>query len=165
MRCHRKPLVWCSGRIGGIEWVWPAVIGFGDPLGFHDEAAAFVEVDEVGGAFDVAVVEPDGFVVDVNVVALVLAGGVGARDGQPVAQLVAEGLEVGPLGGGRGVPAVDEVFDGRCDATIMGRTGALAPHAGGKAERRPGLDWRWVRAREQWQRTQSGGGADALPPA
>ena len=53
--------------------------------------------------------------------------------------------------------ATDEVFDGRVDALIMGRTGGLAPHAGGKAERRPGLDWRWVRAREQWQRTQSGG--------
>jgi hypothetical protein len=92
-----------------------AVVGFGALFGFHHEAGAFVEVDEVGGAFAVAVVEPEGFVVDVGVVAFVLAGETLARDGEQVAQLVAEGLEVGPLGGRRGVPATDDVFDGGFD--------------------------------------------------
>jgi hypothetical protein len=49
---------------GEIERVWPAIVGFGALFGFHDEAGAFVEIDEVGGAFAVAVVEPDGFIVD-----------------------------------------------------------------------------------------------------
>ena len=74
-------------------------------LGFDDEAGAFVEVDEVGGAFAVAVVEPDGCVVDVGVVAFGLAGEAGGLDGQQIAKLVAEGLEVGALGGRRGVAA------------------------------------------------------------
>jgi hypothetical protein len=89
-----------------------AFIGFGALLGFHHEAGTFVEVDEVGGAFAVAGVEPDGFVIDVGVVAFVLAGEASARDGEQVAELVAEGLEVDPLGGRRGAPAADEVCDG-----------------------------------------------------
>jgi hypothetical protein len=78
-------------------------------FGFRQEAAAFAEVDEVGGAFAIAVVEPDGFVVDGGVGALVLAGEGSGRDGQQVAQLVAKGLEVSPLGGRRGVAAADEI--------------------------------------------------------
>ena len=87
-----------------------AVRGFGALLGFREEAGAFVEVDKVGGAFAVAVVKPDGFVVDAGVVGLVLAGETGARDGQQVSQFIAERLEVGPF---------------------MGGAGALAYHAGG----------------------------------
>ena len=113
-----------------------------------------------------------------------LAGGVGARDGRLVAQLVAERLEVGPLDGRRGVPAADEVGDGGLD--LNGRCGI--PHFGegyeyprrghftnaadikclqqsqkrrsrpsrrGKAQRRPGLVARICAAMEKWLRSQS----------
>ena len=72
----------------------------------------------------------------------VLPGEAGARDGEQMAKVVAEGLEVGPLGDHRGLPAADEVGDGGfdlswpCGFPISARTrnirgGGPALHRGG----------------------------------
>jgi hypothetical protein len=56
-------------------------------FGFEDEAAALVEVDAAGGVGAAAVVEADGALEDVGVVAVVGLRRVGAGDGEQVAQL------------------------------------------------------------------------------
>lgn|SRR6185312_11697831 len=68
-----------------VEEIGAAFIGDGTLLGFHDEAAAFVEIDELGGGAAVAIVELDRALEDVGVVAIVGGGGVRAGDGEQVA--------------------------------------------------------------------------------
>jgi hypothetical protein len=77
-------------------------------LGFEDEAASAVEVDEVGGGGTVEFLELYGFVDDVGVESFVGLTGVGAREVEEVAEFREEERQVGRFGGGGQLPTGDE---------------------------------------------------------
>ena len=77
-------------------------------FGFEDEAAAFVEIDETGAGEAGRVTEGYGALEDVVILGGVGDGRVGARDFQVVAEFGEEECVVGPFGGGRVAPPIDE---------------------------------------------------------
>lgn len=88
--------------------------GFGagaDFLGFADEAAAFVAVDEAVAGAAVAVMEDDTALEDVGIVAGVFVGGLGRVDFQQGAEVGDEELAIGALGAAGSPPAGKEGVD------------------------------------------------------
>jgi hypothetical protein len=77
-------------------------------IGFEDEAASAVEVDEVGGGGTVEFLELYGFVDDVGVESFVGLTGVGAREAEEVAEFREEERVAGTFGGGGQLPTGDE---------------------------------------------------------
>ena len=77
-------------------------------LGFEDEAAAFVEIDETSAGEAGRVTERYGALEDVVILAGVRDGRVGPRDFQVVAEFGEEERVVRPFGGGRVLPPLDE---------------------------------------------------------
>ena len=78
-------------------------------LGFEDEVAALVEVDETAGDGAVEIADFNGLVEDVGVEVLDAGGGIGAFDFEEVAKLGEEELIVGAFGGVGLLPARKEV--------------------------------------------------------
>jgi hypothetical protein len=80
-------------------------------LGFADEAAALVAVDEAVAGAAVAVVKDDAALEDVGIVAGVFVGRLGWGDFQEGAEIGDEELVIGPLGAADVAPAGEEGVD------------------------------------------------------
>jgi len=82
-----------------------------DFLGFADEAAALVAVDETVAGATVAVVKDDAALEDVRIVASVFVGRLGFVDFQQVAEVGDEELVIGTFGAAGMAPAAEELVD------------------------------------------------------
>ena len=111
-----------GGQVAGVVFglatgaqqgvVEPAGFGAGaDFLGFADEAAASVAVDEAVAGAAVAVMKDDAALEDVGVVAGVFVGGLGWGDFQQGAEVGDEELVIGALGAAGRPPAGEEGVD------------------------------------------------------
>ena len=78
-------------------------------LGLQNETAMLVKIDAADAGHAGAVAKGDRALEDVGVIAVIRAGGVGARDAQKIAEFGKEELVISALGSAGVFPAADEI--------------------------------------------------------